>query len=291
MFFVFAGSVNMDETVFLNGELTPASEAKVSVFDGGFLHGAGLFETMRAYAGKVYRLDEHLDRLLISAKELAIPVNGQKDDLRDAVVQTLKANELKEARLRLTVSWGDLRSDPEGTILITASQLQPYPAEFYSKGMSIVISDSKVSSSDPVARHKSTNYLSRLLELRKAQQLKAGEALWFTESSHLAEGCISNVFLVKDNKLLTPSLDEPILPGITRAAVLKLARAENIALGEQTLTIEELIAADEVFLTNSIMEIMPVGRIEKHVVGDGRDRTMTKQLTDLYRQDVERKWK
>ena len=281
----------MDEKVFLDDELILSSQAKVSVFDGGFLHGAGLFETMRAYAQKVYRLDEHLDRLLHSAKELAIPVAGNKDDLHDAVVQTLKANELSEARLRLTVSWGDLRSEPKGTILITASQLQLYPAEFYSKGMTIVISDSKVESSNPVARHKSTNYLARLLALRKAQQLKAGEALWFTESNHLAEGCISNVFLVKDNKLLTPSLAEPILPGVTRAAVLELAKAENVAVDEQALTIEELIAADEVFLTNSIMEIMPVCQVEKHAVGNEVPGPITKQLAQLYRQDVERKCK
>jgi len=279
----------MEEKVFLNGELVAASDAKVSVFDGGFLHGAGLFETMRAYAGKVYRLDEHLERLLNSAKKLAIPVAGNKDDLHDAVVRTLEANGLSEARLRLTVSRGDLRGESKGTILITASQLQTYPEEFYQKGMSVVISDSKVSSSDPIARHKSTNYLARLLVLRKAQQLKAGEALWLTESNHLAEGCISNVFLVKDGKLLTPSLDEPILPGVTRAAVLELAKAENIPVGEQALAIDDLLGADEVFLTNSIMEIMPVCRIEKHVVGDEKPGAMTKQLGQAYRQDVSKK--
>ena len=279
----------MEEKVFLNGELVAASAAKVSVFDGGFLHGAGLFETMRAYAGKVYRLDEHLDRLLNSAKKLAIPVAGNKDELSNAVAQILKANGLNEARLRLTVSRGDLRSESGGTVLITASQLQPYPAEFYQKGMSVVISDSKVSSSDPVARHKSTNYLARLLVLRKAQQLKAGEALWLTESHHLAEGCISNVFLVKGKKLLTPSLDEPILPGVTRAAVLELAKAENIPVGEQALAIDDLLGADEVFLTNSIMEIMPVCRIEKHVVGDEKSGAITKQLARTYQQDVSKK--
>ena len=284
-------NISMDEKVFLNGELIAASEAKVSVFDGGFLHGAGLFETMRAYTGKVYRLDEHLDRLLNSAKELAIPITGSKDDLHYAVVGTLEANGLDEARLRLTVSWGDLRNDPKGTILITASQLKPYPAEFYSQGMTIVISDSKVNSSDPVARHKSTNYLSRLLVLRKAQHLKAAESLWFTESNHLAEGCISNVFLVRDNKLLTPSLAEPILPGVTRAAVLELAKTEKIAISEQTLTIEDLLGAEEIFLTNSIMEIMPVCRLEKHAVGNEEPGPMTKQLAQLYRQDVERKCK
>ena len=283
----------MDEKVFLNGELIPASQAKVSAFDGGFLHGTGLFETMRAYAGQVYRLDEHLDRLTNSANQLSIPLAGEKDHLRKAVLQTIEANGLSEARLRLTISRGDLRSDPDeqkvGTVLLTASQLQPYPAEFYQKGMTVVIADTKVSSSDPIARHKSTNYLSRLLVLRKAQQLKAGEALWFTELSHLAEGCISNVFLVKDNRLLTPSLAEPILPGITRAAVLELAQADNIAVSEQPLTIDDLLGAQEVFLTNSIMEIMPVCRIEKHVVGNEKPGPITGRLAELYQQDVERK--
>ena len=284
----------MNEKVFLNGEIIPASQAKLSVFDAGFLHGAGLFETMRAYGGSVYRLDEHLDRLLKSAKELAMPVTrDDKDSLYKAVVETLQANRLSEARLRLTVTRGDLHSDPDeqkvGTILITASPLQPYPAEFYKKGMTAVLADSKVSSSDPIARHKSTNYLSRLLVLRKAQQLKAGEALWFTELNHLAEGCISNVSLVKDGKLLTPSLAEPILPGITRAAVLEVARAEKIAVSEQTLTIDDLLGAKEVFLTNSIMEIMPVCRIEKHAVGDEQPGPITKRLAQLYQQDISRK--
>lgn len=284
----------MNEKVFLNGELIPASQAKVSVFDGGFLHGAGLFETMRAYGGSVYRLDEHLDRLLKSAKELSIPLTSDdKDSARGAVVQTLEANGLGEARLRLTVSGGDLRSDPDeqkvGTILITASQLQPYPAEFYKKGMTVVISDAKLNSSDPIARHKSANYLSRLLVLRKAQQLKAGEALWFSEVNHLGEGCVSNVFLVKDGKLLTPPLDEPILPGITRAAVLELARADKIRVSEQVLTIDDLLSAEEVFLTNSIMEIMPVRQIEKHAVGAERPGALTDQVAQLYRQDVAKK--
>ena len=284
----------MNEKIFLNGELIPASQAKVSVFDGGFLHGAGLFETMRAYNGSVYRLDEHLDRLLKSAKELSIPLTSDdKDSVRGAVVRTLEANGLRDARLRLTVSRGDLRSDPDeqkvGTILITASQLQPYPAEFYKKGVRVIISDAKLNTSDPIARHKSANYLSRLLVLRRAQQLKAGEALWFSEVNHLGEGCVSNVFLVKDGGLLTPPLAEPILPGITRAAVLELARAEKISVGEQVLTIDDLLSAEEVFLTNSIMEIMPVRQIEKHAVGDERPGALMGQVARLYRQDVAQK--
>ncbi len=283
----------MDEKVFLNGELVPAGEAKLSVFDAGFLHGAGLFETMRAYAGKVYRLDEHLERLVKSAKYLSIPLTSDKNFLRRAVEQTLDANALSEARVRLTVSRGDLRkaADDEkaATIIVTASALTAYPKELYEKGMTVVLSDVKLNSSDPLARHKSSNYFCRLLVLRKAQQLGAGEALWFTELNHLGEGCISNVFLAKDATLLTPPLEEPILPGITRTAVLELAQADQIPTRQQRLTIDDLLGAEEIFLTNSIMEVMPVCRFEKHAVGNERPGPLTQRLAELYRQDVAEK--
>ena len=283
----------MQEQVFLNGELVPLAQAKLSVFDAGFLHGAGLFETMRAYAGKVYRLDEHLDRLLESAKYLSVPVSIDKDSLARAVEQTLEANELGEARVRLTLSRGDLRQsldeEQAGTVLVTASALTAYPKELYEKGMTVVLSDVKLNASDPVAKHKSTNYLSRLLMLRRAQQLGGGEALWFTQVNRLGEGCISNVFLAKGGKLLTPSLDEPILPGITRGAVLELAKREKIPVSEQALAIDDVLGAEEVFLTNSIMEVMPVCRVEKHAVGNEQPGPMTRRLAELYRQDVAEK--
>ncbi len=281
------------EKVFLNGRLVRSDQAALSVFDGGFFHGAGLFETMRAYAGKVYRLDQHLERLAKSAKALSIPLTIDPDSLRQAVEQTLQANSLSEARVRLTLSCGDLRRPAEqsqaGTLLITASAVTPYSADFYKKGMSVVLSEVKLNSSDPLTRHKSSNYLSRLLVLRKAQQLGAGEALWFSELNHLGEGCISNVFLVKDATLLTPALEEPILPGITRAAVLELAQAEKIPTRQQVLTIDDLLGAEEIFLTNSIMEVMPVCRFEKHAVGNERPGPLTQRLAELYHQDVAKK--
>ena len=284
--------INMSEKIFLNGKLVPVEQGHLSVFDAGFLHGAGLFETMRAYQGQVYRLDEHLDRLLESARQLLIPICYDKDFLQQAVNRTVQANGLTEARVRLTISRGNLRAEADesnsGTILVTASRLTGYPAEYYKRGMAVVIADSKLNSTDPVARHKSTNYLWRLLSLRKAQQFGAGEALCFSEVNHLGEGCISNVFLVKDGQLLSPDLSEPILPGITRAAVLALAKSEKIPASEQTLTIEDLLGAQEVFLTNSIMEVMPVGKVEKHTVGDGQPGELTRRLGRLYRQDVQK---
>ena len=278
------------EKVFLNGSLIPAEKATLSVFDAGFLHGAGIFETMRAYAGKVYRLDQHLERLTKSAKTLSIPLAIDKKSLSLAVKQTIQANGLSEARVRLALSCGNLRGPDKqtkaGTLLITASTMTPYPAQLYQKGMSVVLSDVKLNSSDPLSRHKSSNFLCRLLVLRKAQHLGAGEALWFSELNHLGEGCISNVFLVKDAALLTPPLDEPILPGITRAAVLELAQADNIPTEQRSFNIDDLLGAEEIFLTNSIMEVMPVSRFEKHVVGDEGPGPLTQRLAELYRQDV-----
>ena len=285
--------VSSSEKVFLNGSLIPADKATLSVFDAGFLHGAGIFETMRAYAGKVYRLDQHLERLIQSAKTLSIPLAIDKNSLSLAVEQTIQANGLSEARVRLALSCGNLRCPDEqtkaGTILITASTMTPYPAQLYKKGMSVVVSDVKLNSSDPLTRHKSSNFLCRLLVLRKAQHLGAGEALWFSGLNQLGEGCISNVFLVKDSTLLTPPLEEPILPGITRAAVLELAQAEKIPTQQQSLIIDDLLGAEEIFLTNSIMEVMPVCRFEKHVVPNKSPGPLTQRLAELYRQDVAQK--
>lgn len=281
------------EKVFLNGSLVPADQATLSAFDAGFLHGAGIFETMRAYAGQVYRLDQHLDRLIKSAKILSIPLALDKNSLRGAVEKTIQANSLSQARVRLALSCGDLRRpDPQtpiGTLLITASALTAYPTELYQKGMNVVISDVKLNSTDPLTRHKSSNYFCRLLVLRKAQHLGAGEALWFSQTNQLGEGCISNVFLVKDSTLLTPPLEEPILPGITRAAVLELAQADDIPTRQQPLVIDDLLEAEEIFLTNSIMEVMPVGRFEKHVVSGAQPGPLTQRVAEIYRQDVAQK--
>lgn len=281
----------MTEVVFLNDRLVNTDEASISAHDAGFLHGVGLFETMRSYKGTVFRLEDHIDRLLGSAQALQIPLSQTRSEMIMAVMSVMDANHLREARLRLTASRGSLRqvgpdSTPMSTLLVTGTPLEPYPPELYAKGMTAAITDYKQNPFDPTAGHKTTNYLPRLLALQQAKAKGAGEALWFTTSNYLAEGSISNVFIVFDGKLLTPPLTTPVLPGIARKVVMELAQQHHIKCLEQPLVIKELLGASEVFITNSIMELMPVCRVERHSVGDERPGPIYKQLHDLYRQTV-----
>ncbi len=266
--------------VFLNDKIIDDTEAHLSVSDSGFLYGMGLFETMRCTGGKVFALDDHLARLFWSAKELAINNPYSKEYVADAVEQVLAANNLADARLRLTLTNGPMAQGGEtkATLLITATRFEPYPAEYYQKGVGVVLTEFRQNGADPTMRHKTTNFFSRLLALNIAHKKKAAEALWFTTDNRLAEGCVSNVFLVKDSALYTPTLDTPVLPGIMRKTVCEIAKAQSIQLVEKDLTIKDLLAADEVFLTNVIMLILPVVTVEAHTVGNDKVGPMTKKL-------------
>ncbi len=240
----------------------------------------GLFETMRCTGGRIFALNDHLDRLFTSAGQLAINNPYEKKYMTDAIAQTLEANNLTDARLRLTLTNGPMAQGGEtkATLLITATRFEPYPAEYYQKGVGVVLTDFRQNPHDPIVKHKTTNYFSRLLALNIAHQKKAAEALWFTTDNRLAEGCVSNVFLIKDLTLYTPTLDTPVLPGVMRKTVCQIAKAESISLIEKDLTIKDLLAADEVFLTNVIMLILPVVAVEAHTVGDGKVGPTTKKL-------------
>lgn len=286
------------EFVFLNDRLVPAEEATVSVFDAGFTHAAGLFETMRAYNGHVLRLEQHLDRLIRSAAtlELQMPaaieaqVPSSQNDLKTAILSVLEANKLRDARLRLVITPGDvprpgqsLEHRPPPTVLITASPLQPYPGTYYRGGMRVTICPYKISRTDPLAGHKTLAYLPRLLAMKDAADRGCQESLWFTTENFLAEGSVCNVFIISGGTIMTPPADTPILPGITRAIVMELSREGGAAVEERKIDINMLLAAEEVFLTGSIMEIMPVTSIEKHMVGDGSVGPLTQKVMELFR--------
>ncbi len=275
----------MADKIFLNNKLVNIDEAGISVGDSGFLYGAGLFETMRAYNGIVFRLDDHLNRLLASAKALFIEHSYNKEYLKEAVYKVLEVNNLTDARIRLTLSAGAIpqaQAKPNPTLLVTATKLQPYPAEYYKKGVLVVLCPTRQNTSDPACGHKTTSYLSRMLALKQAHEKMAAEALWFTIDGQLAEGCVSNVFLVKDSKLFTPRTNTPVLPGIARKTVCELAIANKIALIEKDLTIDDLLGADEVFITNVIMQVMPVVGIEKHNVSEGKPGAIAKKIQGHY---------
>ena len=283
----------MSEYVYLNEQFIKADDAAVSVFDAGLLHGAGLFETMRSYGGVLFRLDDHLARLEASAEVLSMFQLGEpaRRALGRHLTELLARNGLTDARVRLSVTAGNLRrpggdGHAQPTVFATAAAIEPYPAEWYEKGMTVLLSVHKQSRLDPTCGFKTLSYLPRLLSLREAQARKCGEALWFTHENLLAEGAISNVFIVRDEVIKTPPIDTPVLPGITRKVVLELAQANGLSVREVPLTINDLLDADEVFLTNSVMEVMPVCRVERRPIGSEKPGPITRRLIQLYRERV-----
>ena len=280
----------MAEKVFLNDKLIDTEKARISATDSGFLYGAGLFETMRSYDGVVFALKDHLERLFTSAGALFINNPFDEEYLTDAIYKVLKANKLTDARLRLTLSNGPMAGAEEQlkpTLLITATKLQPYPGEYYKNGVMVILSASRQNTFEPTCGHKTTSYFSRMITLNMAHQQRAAEALWFTTDNRLAEGCVSNVFLVKDSVIYTPGIETPVLAGIARKTVCEIASTNSIKLVEKDLNIDDVLGADEIFLTNVIMQIMPVSRVEKHIVGDGKVGTMTQRLQISFGELVE----
>jgi len=280
--------------VWLNGELIDWDAARVSAMDAGFLHGVGLFETLRAYNGRIFRLEAHYERLRRSATALRLPLLPDAERFRRALEEVLAANGLSDARLRLTVTPGRTqRPDDSGmpvtpTILATATAVSAYPREFYEKGMTVLISAYRQSKGDPLAGHKTTSYWPRLTALREAHEAGCGEALWFTPENLLAEACMSNIFVVRGDVIQTPPLDTPVLPGIVRNLILELAARDGRTAREARLTIHDLLDADEVFLTNSVMEVMPVCRVERRAIGTEKPGPVTAWAADQYRAAVAR---
>jgi branched-chain amino acid aminotransferase len=278
------------EKVFLNDKLIDSEKARISATDSGFLYGAGLFETMRSYDGIVFALEDHLERLFSSAGALSINNPFDKEYLTDAIYKVLKANKLTDARLRLTLSNGPMagaEEQPKPTLLITATKLQPYPGEYYKKGVMVILSASRQNTFEPTCGHKTTSYFSRIITLNTAHQQRAAEALWFTTDNRLAEGCVSNVFLVKDSVIHTPGIETPVLAGVARKTVCEIASTNSIKLVEKDLYIDDVLSADEIFLTNVIMQIMPVTAVEKHIVGDDKVGVMTQRLQISFGELVE----
>jgi len=297
-------------TVWLNGNFVDEASASVSLRDTGLLHAAGVFTTMRSYGGRVFRLDRHLARLRRSCEALFVPLQHKDEELTSAAEELLRRNELQAARLRLTVTRGVAEQDPlHGTKLaptafLTAAELQPYPIEFYERGMTaILLDDQKLNPYDLQAGHKTLNYFSRLAGLRAANQRGAGEALWFNVHNYLQSGSISNVFIVRGGTLVTPPTSSDLqdaavaeavpypksnaLPGVARQAVIELAGQAGMEVRLAAIDVNALLEADEVFLTNSIMGVMPVCRLERKAVGNEKPGEVTLKLSELYAREVE----
>ncbi len=294
-------------TVWLNGKLLPMRDAKVSAFDAGFTHAVGLFETLLGGNGAsgpwAVHLAEHMIRLRDSAAELGLAEHINTNALADAVLETIEASGLERARVRLTFSGGDLNmlgrtwdkartSDSSGaspstpstastgvdpTILIVAQEATAYPAEMYERGVAVTIADMRSNPLDPLAGHKTLSYWGRLRELRAAGAKGAAEALVMQVTNHLAGGCVSNALIVKGDQLLTPiargeedraTMPSPVLPGTVREWALAWANDRGISVDRRLITIEDILNADEVLLTNSSWGVLPVVKIEREAVAD-----------------------
>lgn len=280
--------------VWLNGKFVERDQATISVFDAGFQHGVGLFETMLARHSTVFRPEAHLRRLVQSAKALLLTERLRIDPLVDALHLTLSRNNLAEARIRVTLTGGNLNllqskgeSQVDPTLLIVAQPPTVYPDAFFDQGVMVVMADGRDNPRHPMAGHKTLNYWPRIQALQLAAAKRAGEALWLTVSNHLSAGSVSNIFLVKDGSLLTPiargeeqagAMPSAVLPGITRAAIIELAESLDIDFKTQMLNIDDLLGADEVFLTNSSWGVLPVIAVEQKTIATGQVGPLTRQL-------------
>jgi len=274
--------------VYLNGKIVERERAVVSVADSGFLHGASVFTTMLAHKGKVFRFGRHLARLMGGVERFHLRTDATAEELRQATGELLATNELTEARVRITLSPGAIDAE-RPTTLITADPLPEYPAEWYEKGITVVVSSLRQSATDPTCGSKTGCYFPRVLARQEAAAKAAEEALWYTPDNHLAEACFCNVFLVCGGKVCTPPLSTPVLAGVVREAVVDICGAAGIDCDAETpLTVQEMLGAEEIFLTASCAGVRPVVRVERHAVGDEKPGAITRQIMSAYRELLER---
>ncbi len=277
----------MAELVYLNGSLVPRPEARVSATDRGLLYGDGLFETMRIEAGRALYLQEHLARLAAGAQFLQIP-SLPPGDLWQAVALTIAANDVAEGSLRLTLTRGEgTGPDPVAeagpTLVINVRSGLPYRKEQYLNGFRVRLASFRRDSSSPLCRVKSLNFLPNVLARREAKAAGGDEGLFLNGEGNLCEGAVSNLFLREKGRLITPPEDSGILPGITRRMVMDTARGAGHEVLEEEITPARLGQAEEAFLTNSLLEIMPLVAVDERPVGRGVPGPLTGRLMELYR--------
>ena len=276
--------------IYLDGKYVPSEEAKVSVFDHGLLYGDGVFEGIRVYNGRIFRLDQHLDRLFNSAKAIMLPIPLRSEQLVEACCETCRQNKLKDGYIRLVVTRGVgyLGLNPfrckNPTVFIIADKIELYPEEVYRKGLKLITASTQ--RTNPAAMSpsvKSLNYLNNIMAKIEAVNAGTFEAIMLNAQGHVAECTGDNIFIARGGKLETPPVSAGALIGITRQVVIELAAKRKIAVSEPNLTRYDLSTADEVFLTGTAAEIVPVSSIDGRIIGSGRPGRLTLKLTEDFR--------
>jgi len=279
--------------VFLNGEFVSRDAARVSVFDHGYLYGDGVFEGIRAYNGRVFRLDEHLDRLFESARTVMLRVPLTKEELREVVLETLRRNGLRDGYVRLVVSRGpgdlglDPRKCPQPTVVVIAEGIQLYPQEAYTRGLrAITVTTRKISPDMLSPQVKSLNYLNNILARIEVNRAGVDEGIMLNAAGYVTECTADNVFIVRRGELWTPPVYLGILKGITRETVLELAHALEIPATERVFTMHDIYTAEECFLTGTAAEVAPVVEVDGRVIGDGTPGAVTRRVIGAFRERV-----
>jgi branched-chain amino acid aminotransferase len=275
--------------IFIDGKYLDERNAKISVFDHGLLYGDGVFEGIRAYHGRVFKLKEHIDRLFYSAKAILLEIPLSHSELMKATIETCRANKLRDAYIRLVVTRGvgnlglNPRNCKKPSVIIIADKIQVYPPALYARGMDIV--------TVPTVRNlhsalnpaiKSLNYLNNILAKIEANNAGVEEAVMLNSEGFVSECTADNLFIIKNGEMSTPPLSAGALYGITRQSVIELAKEAGLKISEPNLTRYDLFNADECFLTGTGAEIMPVIKIDGRVIGTGKPGPLTRRLTDDY---------
>jgi len=281
----------VEPKVYINGKLYPKDKAKISVFDHGLLYGDGVFEGIRCYNGNVFRFSEHIDRLYDSARAISMEIKLTKDELKYAVVNTLKANNLKDSYIRLIVTRGvgRLGLNPficaESQIIIITDFIQLYSKELYEKGLDAIIVPTIRNHPDALNPNiKSLNYLNNILAKIECINAGATEGIMLNKDGYVAEGTGDNIFIVKDKELFTPPTTAGILIGITRNVVIELASEAGMKAKEEQLTRDDLYNADECFLTGTAAEIIPVVNLDGRKIASGKPGKVTLRLLKKYQE-------
>ena len=277
--------------IYIDGEFLPKAAAKVSVFDHGLLYGDGVFEGIRSYNSRVFKLDEHLERLYDSAKSIMLQIPIPIETMKETVLETLRRNNLTEAYIRLVVTRGvgDLGLDPDKcpkpSIIIIADKITLYPQKFYEDGLEIVTVSVRRNYAEAInPRIKSLNYLNNILAKIEGKQSGAEEVLMLNAEGYVVECSGDNIFWVKNDILVTPPVHMGILEGVTRNSVIDLARDAGMQVEERVFTRHDLYIADECFLTGTAAEVIPVVKIDRRAIGDGQPGKVTEKLIAAFRQ-------
>lgn len=283
----------MGQIIYIDGKFVPGEEAKVSVFDHGYLYGDGIFEGIRAYYNSVFRLEDHMERLYNSAKGINMEIPIDKEQMKEVIMETCRRNNIRDGYIRVVVSRGvgdlglDPRKCPVPTVVCIADTITLYPDELYETGMAVITVPTRRNIPEGVnPRIKSLNYLNNIMAKMEANMAGVGEAILLNQEGYVAECSGDNIFIVKNGVLKTPATYVGILEGVTRNEVIKIAKKLGIIVEETIFTRYDLFIADEVFLTGSAAELIPVVKIDDRIIADGKPGPVYAKLLAGFREVV-----